>query len=99
MTRLPRDKRRFNNLRHYTTVAFEGEASGSVTSVPLSVGGGMELALGSVGMPVEVRKVARKVAISWMSDNAPGDWTVTLWKRDQGGSAWASVASLPLTTS
>ena len=83
-----------------TVVVLDGaSASSAQTEVALSFGGGTALSNLSIGIPVARPMRTHTVAVSWASTNAPGDWTLTLWKRSPGGADPEAAATFTVTTS
>lgn len=72
----------------------EGAATG--TEVLLTTAGTMTLDE-APGMPVTAPLRTARVAVSWVADNEPGDWTLTLRKRTNGGTM-NDVATFAITT-
>ena len=69
-----------------------------VTSLGLAVGNGASMAPGLPGIPVAHDALACKVAASWLSSNAPGNWTLTLMRRQPGGD-FSAAATFDFSTS
>lgn len=72
--------------------------STSATKLPLTIGGGTALAIGSVGVPVSGDMVTTGLSAAWLSTNAPGDWTLRLLKRTPT-SDFTEVATFTVSTS
>jgi len=82
-----------------TAIVVEGvSASSGVVALPLAIGGGSALAIGSVGVPVSDTMVTACLSVAWLSDNAPGDWTLRLLKRTPT-SDFTEVATFTASTS
>lgn len=80
-------------------IAVGESASAGQTEVVLDVGG---MAMGSLlpGVPAVDAMIPDRVAVSWMSDNAPsGDWSLTLQRRRGGDAAFTDLATVNITTS
>ena len=73
-------------------------ASSGVTALPLSIGGGESLVVTKVGIPVAEAMTTGPICTSWLSDNAPGDWTLRLYKRT-APAGFSEVATFTVTTS
>jgi len=86
----------FTRITQTNTVSGTSVSTG-VTSLPLSIGGGAALALDAVGIPVAEAMTTGPVCTSWLSDNAPGDWTLRLHKRNSS-SSFTEVATFTVTT-
>lgn len=72
-------------------------AATGVTKLPLSIGDGEVLEVGKVGIPVAEAMTTGRVCTSWLSSNAPGDWTLRLFKRT-APSGFSEVATFTVTT-
>ena len=72
-------------------------AATGVTKLPLSIGDGEVLEVGKVGIPVAEAMTTGRVRTSWLSSNAPGDWTLRLFKRT-APSGFSEVATFTVTT-
>lgn len=79
------------------TLSLEGDEATAVTDIPLTTSGTLEFSPAGPGFPIPIDMVPESVAISWVSGGAPsGDWTLTLVKREPGGS-YQDVASINIT--
>lgn len=84
-------------LPRLTTILEASDPGSGVTSLDLTLGGGEVMSATTVAIPVASAMTLERAAVSFLTSNTPGDWTLRIYKRNASGTT--QVAELDCATS